>query len=415
MGSDVLMVAILAGSFAFLFIGYGIKRLSQKYPRTSLAGFRAPESIRAYYRFAFDALREHRWLRSIPIWLVLSFHLIRMPALWYLWHSVLVPMAGREGGFMSRGYTIPVTVTRVLHTLVVTSLSLSDGYSGWLMASPLVWIAGVVIVFSPGILIRRLQGYAGDDGSEGLAFVQKGLSFLRFLLPLAGIPWIAALILGHAHFAAPLGMAVMGVIWVLMTLLASVAEGFILFYVRDLAARKAVDGRQALRSSLAIIRNLFYLNIFLAVLLAIHALLPLPFSLSSLTASLMGRWSSPPPPLKLMLVSHLWQYGSAVLAAALVCAPFVLVHKKAGIREVIRSNFGFVGEYFARYLAFTAVGLLLLFLPSFFLLLTDAVLNRYTLPGLVVGTITACVGIYLAVVFFLALFKFYHDHAIKVP
>ncbi len=77
--NEVNFTALVAGSLAVVLIGYGITRLSRKYPDTALAGFASFDDLLAYYRFALDVMKEHRWLGSIPVWLMLSYYLFRIP------------------------------------------------------------------------------------------------------------------------------------------------------------------------------------------------------------------------------------------------------------------------------------------------------------------------------------------------
>jgi hypothetical protein len=405
-GDDTFMTVVRNGLIAVLIIRFGVRWVYRRYPDTALVRFKSFDEISAYYRFAFDTLRQHRWLRLIPVLLVLSYYALRIPT-FLIGRRVLGAISGAF-----ETYTAPITAGRILGGLAIGGRGLFDGHNAFFLGmSPVTLVLTLVIVLRPRILLKRLSRYAGGQDVPGWAFLEKTLSALHVLMLLTGIPLIVALVLRVPEFAIPLAFANACVWFPSTAILGSVVRGYILFYVKDVARTGRSDRQSALRSSLAVTRPLFYLALILTVPLFIDFLFPMLFRLPLSLSVFMGR-TPPQVPLPVAVWLFLdmdWAYIAAGLAAVFVCAPFVLVHGDAGIRQILRSNFRFLGSYFLRYVMFIATGVFLLALPAMFGVFMEAVVPINSLPDLLLDTIVSAVSIYLAVVFLLALFRFYLD------
>lgn len=410
--NEVYFTVFVAGSLAVVLIGYGITRLSRKYPDTALAGFASFDDIREYYRFALDSMREHKWLRAIPVWLVLSYYFMRIPAF------IIGKRALEAGGLGFESQTTAVTAGRIWVALVAAARALFNGHQAFFFPiSPLVLILVLVILIRPSALLGRLGRYAGGRDVKGFAFLERTLSTLHSLLLLTGIPLAVALVLRRWLLVWPLVVATAVVFRVTVVFLVAVVSGFILFYARRLASGESPDRRAALLGSLSVTGRLFYLYLILVVPLSVDALLPamLMFPASVATVFGVGLWNPVMLPLGLWFFLGLyWPYIAAFLTAAIVCTPFALLKGDLSIGAVFATNFRFIGRHFVKYLTFICSGVVLLFLPHLLAVLLEAVVPANTTAALVVDMLTDTVGIYLSVLFLLALLKFYLDNSREV-
>ncbi len=299
--------------------------------------------------------------------------------------------------------------------LALAGRGLFNGHQAFFLGiSPLVLIVLLVILIRPSLLLGRLARYAGGRDVEGFGFLERTLSILHRLLLLTGISLIFSIVLWRWQFVVAMSLATAGVFRVAAILMVAIVSGFIMFFARRLAAGESPDRRAALCESLSITRRLFYLYLLLVVPLSIDVVLPAMFMFPASVSALFGAVPEDP----LSLPTHLWlflivywPYISAFLTAAIVCTPFALLGGDLSTGAVFTTNFRFIGKHLVKYLTFICSGVFLLLLPHLFRVLMDAVVPANTTPALVVAMITDTVGIYLAVLFLLALIKFFLDNS----
>lgn len=376
----------------------GLRRLSVRYPGTAFARFTSTREMGDYFGFAWQTLRRHRWLGILAIALPLSNYLVQVWG-WLIMRSHLARDLPSSWG------TAPITLTRVVQALLDTFLGLHTGYH-FFGSSVFVAIALVVSVLIHKQSIRKLQAYVGGETNDGLVFLKRWSPICISLILLTGIPFAVALILRLAGFVVAFGIAFFGVLTVAGLLGISLGEGALLFFVKDVTEGTASGRRDALRRALGIVEPLFYLNLVLSAILSIPSWLGLPGSLLMFT----GKWLSPPVMYRLWMLGRYTKFGSAAMAACLVCAPISLVFAPSGVRQALRSNFDFVGRYFLKYVIMVGVGAALLFLPGLLSLLVASVIPRVSLVWLITEMLTKAVSVYLAVLFMLAIFRFYYAY-----
>ena len=397
--------AFVIVALALVFIGYGVARLARKYPGTAMAGFSSSDSLRKHYRFAMDSIRAHRWLASIPIWLILSYYILRIPAF-------IIGQRALEGAGMAfETEPVPLTAGSVGEALVLGARNLFSGHLAYFTSiSPVAIVVLFIILIRPSFLLNRLASYAGGRDVQGFAFVEKSISLIHLLFLVTAIPLIFSIILRRWQLVAPLTFAAAGVARVGAILMTALVSGFVIFFVGRLATGVSSDRGAALCESLPVTRSLFYLHLMIMVPLTLDVFLPAVLMFPISLATYFG-WG-PKDPITLpatlwRLLSFRWQYVALVISLVFVAAPLGLLRGDMGLRGLLRVHFTFIGKHLVKYSIFALSGVFLIFLPYLFRAVMYAAVDPQTTGGLLVDMIADTVAIFLAVIFLLALIKFY--------
>jgi hypothetical protein len=403
----VPVVFLIAGSCYLIF------RILRKYPDTARNGFDSPGEIRGFYGFALDCIREHKWLVTVPAALVLSYYFIRIPIFIYTRNLI------ESHGWQFEGPAVAVGVENLLGALAAAGRMLFAGHEVFFLGiSPLVLVLVLVILIRPSYLTVRLSLYAGGEDVRDFIFVKKTLSVLHQILLYAGVPLILSIALRQVGIAAYLILAAGGLFRLTVILMLAVITGAIMFFASRRAQGGVPDPRWALRGSLGITRNLFWLYLILYLPLSMDMVLPAVLVFPSSLSSFLGIY--PPEPalplvmVRLFLMAY-WKYFAAFITAATAFAPFMLLEGNRGVGAALCANFDFIGRHFVKYLTFIGSGLLLLFLPELLTVLLLAVVPSNSAAELVVLMFTHTAAICLSVVFLLAGLKFCIDYGGMIP
>jgi hypothetical protein len=388
---------------------FALRALAKRYPGTALRPFRSKSDVADYFRFAREIIGADTRLMRYPVYIVAATYVLYLPG----WLYIRASVAGTWGHSALETIPdlplMPITPRAVLQALARAPQALMHGYFGFLASSSVVLIVTLVATLACGWFVGWLRRRAEGRDLEGLVFLRTTLGVLRQPLLAVGVILAGALILRLPQFAFWSSLALSVVVGLASLLTVSLIEGVILNYVWAYVSGREASRGELLARSVSVLKPMFQLNIILSIGLMLGAFVVFPFSLSTMLNWSLDVANSYYPSFPYRASSVIATYFSPVFALVTVCAPFVLVRGRMGVRDAVRANLAFVGRHFLKYVTVVGAGTAVLFIPRVLDVLLAAVVPRMSPLDFLVRFGLAILSIALAVIVFLALFKFYHD------
>jgi len=404
-------LSILLAAGVLLFILFSI--LKKRLPASAWQFFSSRAELLSYYDFARRALFQRPWLLILPLALVAAARIIQIvfflsaqsppppePGTWDLWKQLF------SLRFFSR---------EVLTTLLHAARLLRYGFDTAISGNLVFQVFFLICALTYRAESRRLQALATAENQPQLVFYKKILraALVVFILLAILFGWLA-----WTDRGGPAGMESM--IWPLLVpaflilqffslSLFSLVEGFLLFSVLGIIRDEPFGFEPIVNQSLAVFKPLFFWNIILFGLAHVSSLLLLPHTL--------GMFFSLPQNLSwAMRLAHYYGYVYSLVMIFAAFVPFVIVICRTGTRQALGLHLAFVRHYLVKYLVFAGTGLVLLSLPALLNRAVTVLLQQtafapapYGLTISLSNLLFDLVTLTLAVVFYMAIFRFMFD------
>ena len=386
-----------------------MRRAGRAHPDTAFCGFDSADEFGSYYSFARRTIRRHMWLFWLPLVLVLSIYAFRIP----MWISVrrdfMMFLGQHHMGDLSHALPQGLGFSEIVNLFGRIPGRLNLANSDSMVNSLLIILVFLVAVGIRNKFVAEIRHYAGAK-EEDMGSLNRILWHGRLVLGSVLVLLILAAVL-RIDGAARVLVVVTGLVLTVGALfVASLWEGFILFYLKDVVEAREPGREPALKSALEILPSLFVVNLMVAFTVHLHAMIAFPKGFPYLMGEwLSGAYLGVPTVGFARTIMYMTYIGSCV-GLFTVYAGFPLIVKKSSPWEAWRSNFRFIGKYFLRYFGLVGSGVLLLFIPPFLALLLSRLIHPMSYPGLVVAILISILTVWFGVHFLLASFKFFMDH-----
>jgi hypothetical protein len=93
------------------------------------------------------------------------------------------------------------------------------------------------------------------------------------------------------------------------------------------------------------------------------------------------------------------------------CVPFALISRELNVIESFKANFIFIKEHLLKYIIFVGVGVLIIFLPSVVHDVFKLFISPFSILSLILEMLFVSLKLMIAVVFYIAMFKFLLDYS----
>ncbi len=104
-------------------------------------------------------------------------------------------------------------------------------------------------------------------------------------------------------------------------------------------------------------------------------------------------------------IYYIWIF----LAIFLFPAPLILIYNKLNFTSTVQHTLKFVIDNLHKYLLFIICGIMLMYISSLLYFIPSSLVERLSYFQPIIMTTSACIKLFLAVLFYIALFKFYID------
>ena len=262
--------------------------------------------------------------------------------------------------------------------------------------------------------IKKLKKNSTNKNLVNVTFINRILKVS--LLALIGV----ALLLGIIYLLDPsesvqiFCYAFIGISILVLSLLClsifSLLEAFILFSVKEAIQPEGLKQKEILNKSLGIIKPLFIINIILYFVGALSSLMMLPTTISQFFE--LGDAIPYNLIIFLQKASVICSYFSSFLMVFIFFVPFALINFHTGAFEAFKRTLTFIRNFLVKYLSFVSLGIVILFIPSFINILLNLFVNPYSIYSFLIEIFTIFLRITFAVIFYIAMFKFFHDNSV---
>lgn len=400
-----LSIIVFSGLLLFITISTLKKRL----PAAAYHTFNSATEIISYFKSSIAVLTNKLWILLLPLGFVLSEFIIKIPI--FLYNRPDISTASDTMADLARMFSGRLSLESAVISLFHTPNMFDYGYNSSISNSIIFYGFFIICSVTYKAESKKLQQFASESNMKNVFYFEKILKGSLAILILI-VTIFAALSLFSVQnietfFYIFLGLSI-ALIGLLSLSLFSIIEAFVLFSVKCIIDNEEFVFDNLVNKSLKIFKQLFFLNILLFCLGSIPSILRLPFTLASffsLEQSASSLFSILPQ------VSTCYSYLYSLFMAATFCVPFALVSRELNVIESFKANFIFIREHLLKYLIFVGVGILILFLPSILHDVLKLFVNPFSILSLFVELLFVSLKLFLAVVFYIAMFKFILDNS----
>lgn len=409
MTQEHLMGGLSIIVFSGLLLFITISTIKKRFPATATRPFNSATEIISYYQASISVLSNKLWILLLPLGFVLSEYIVKIPI--FLYQRPDISTSSVTMSDLAHRFSGKISLKGAVISLLHTPNMLDYGYNSSISKNVIFFSFFLICALTFKAGSKKLQQFASASNMKNVFYFEKILKASLAILILI-VTIFAALSLFSSRnmeilFYIFLGLSI-ALIGLLSLSLFSIIEAFVLFSVKCVINNEEFVFDKLVNMSLKIFKHLFFLNIILFCIGSIPSLLILPFTLASffsLEQSVPALFSILPH------VSIGYSYLYSMFMALTFCVPFALVSCELNVIESFKANFIFIKQHLLKYLIFVGVGVVVLYLPS---ILQD-VLMLFVIPfsilSLIIEIFIVSLKLLLAVVFYIAMFKFFLDNS----
>ena len=386
---------------AVLFI-YVFPRLNIRFTKDSFKGFKSFDEFFGYFIFSLNFIKKNRFVFIFPLLFIVISSAIQL-ALYLNTFFKQNLSSYKQSENINYDYIS-------LDYLVFSIDHLDFGFNGFglVFTYPLILAAltfGIIYILFYNKLKKITHGY---DKIIKIFLSVVYIFVLSFL-------WIVFLLdhdLNRFAFIKAVNYVIVYIAYmfdsIVQIISKTILELVVLVYLLSKINNLKVDlkNQQFLQQTLSVILPLFVIN----------TIMELPFVISTglISVQSIGQFSDGNTYFysfinAVLIVINYLDYVWKIFFILIFLAPFIIIHKNKNFVTAIQQSLDFVISHFFRYMCFIFVGIILMYLSLLLYELPVDLIGRYSIYDPFIQFVTTIIRLFLAVIFYIALFKFYID------
>ncbi len=396
--NELLLMKIITGlSIAVVLIIYILPRLNIRFTKDSFKGFSSIDEFLGYFKFALNTLNKHRILFLFPLMFVLIYQ-IMFCLMFYISRLHLGAWNRYDIDFISKFIN--------LQNLLLSINLLDFGYYGFSLR-PFFF----VILF--GIIYLAFnQKFLWLNKKK-----RKYIKYFYLLFLILVLSFSFVFILNNELFSNYTVVKIIVLFFgfnfsifepILDVLVNTVLESIILVSFLFILKYDFLDYKSIVNKSGEYLKGLFVFNMVFAIPTISHYISSTSFSLPMFYGGSNKYLSQ---------ISYIFNYVFkisydvlGILFLLFTLFPMIYVYNRLSIKESLIRNIDFICQNFLKYLILIIVGIFIIYFSILIYEIPSTLIGGYSsVFEPIVDTVSKTFRLFLAVIFYIALFKFYID------